>query len=78
MDVLAGQERLASPEMVRARVLKDARRSWSSVDGMELERCVNLAVNGLWTAETRVTSFIPVLALRDVREMLEERAATSA
>ncbi len=74
MDGLPGQERLTSPDMVRARVLKDAQRSMDGVAPAELELYVQVAVSNLWTEQTRVTSFIPVLALRDVREMLERQA----
>jgi len=74
MEGLPGQERLTSPDMVRARVLKDAQRSMTEVEPSELERCVQAAVNSLWTEQTRVTTFIPVLALREVREMLERKA----
>lgn len=78
MDGLPGQERLTSPEMIRARVLKDAKRSHEGVAPADLERCVQVAVNNLWTEQTRVTSFIPVLALRDVREMLARQAPGAA
>ncbi len=74
MEGLPGQERLTSPDMVRARVLKDAQRSLDGVTPSELERYVQVAVSNLWTEQTRVTSFIPVLALREVREMLERQA----
>jgi hypothetical protein len=30
-------------------------------------------VGNLWTEQTRVTTFIPVLALREVREMLDRQ-----
>ena len=74
MEGLPGQERLTSPDMVRARVLRDAQRSLDGIAPAELERCVQVAVSNLWTEQTRVTSFITVLALRDVREMLERQA----
>ncbi len=75
MDRLRGKDGLTSPDMIRARVLKDAQRSLGGVAPADLERCVQIAVSNLWTERTRVTSFIPVLALRDVREMLERQAA---
>ncbi|MBA3417024.1 MAG: hypothetical protein H0U10_17525 [Chloroflexia bacterium] len=74
MDGLPGQERLTSPDMVLARVLKDAQRSMGGVAPAELEQYVQVAVSNLWTEQTRVTSFIPLLALREVREMLERQA----
>ena len=77
MDGLPSQERLTSPDMVRARVLKDAQRSLDGVAPADLERCVQVAVSNLWTEQTRVTTFIPVLALRDVREMLEARRVSA-
>lgn len=77
MDGLPSQERLTSPDTVRARVLKDAQRSLDGVAPADLERCVQAAVSNLWTEQTRVTTFIPVLALRDVREMLEARRVSA-
>jgi len=74
MDGLPGQERLTSPDMVLARVLKDAQRSMGGVAPAELEQYVQVAVSNLWTEQPRVTSFIPLLALREVREMLERQA----
>jgi hypothetical protein len=74
MEGLPGQERLTTPDTVRARVLRDAQRSLSDIEPAELESCVRAAVSALWTEQTRVTTFIPVLALREVREMVKRRA----
>ena len=73
MEGLPGQERLTTPDMVRARVLKDAQRSLHGVTPTELDDCVRRVVGNLWTEQTRVTTFIPVLALREVREMLDRQ-----
>ena len=73
VEGLPGQERLTTPDMVRARVLKDAQRSLHGVARDDLENCVRVVVGNLWTEQTRVTTFIPVLALREVREMIERQ-----
>lgn len=78
MEGLPGQDGFASPDMVRARVLKDAQQSHVGVDSAEIEQCVQTALGSLWTEQTRVTTFIPVLALREVREMLERRAGAAS
>lgn len=64
--------RMPAPAAMTARVMSEARRVYgTSIDDGLLARCVDQAVAGLWTESTKVTTFIPVLALRDVRDMLE-------
>lgn len=78
MVATMGQERAATPEAMRLRVLGEARRAFPDELGeVDLETCVAEAVSGLWTDGTRVTSFIPVLALREVRERLDRRHASA-
>jgi hypothetical protein len=63
----ASQDRAA----ITARVVSDARRLFRDVaDDALLERCVRQTVADLWSGSIRVTSFVPVLALREVREVL--------
>ncbi len=52
------------------KVLADAQRSFADVDGAVLEKNVHEVVSLLWSEAERVTTFIPVLALRDLRERL--------
>ena len=80
METLVGQDRAATPEAMRQRVLGEARRAFANgaVSESDLEHCVAAAVSGLWTERTRVTSFIPVLALREVRTLLEQRQTVSS
>jgi hypothetical protein len=53
------------------KVVADAQRSFAAdVDATLLERQVHEIVAQLWTESTKVTTFIPVLALRDLRERL--------
>lgn len=68
---LPGLERLATPDQLMARVMRDAKRQMVGVAPDALERYVQSAVGSLCTERTRVTTFIPVLALRDVRAMVE-------
>ena len=73
MDEFLGQkDAMASLSAATAHVLGDARRSFGErFDDSVLERCANEAVAGLWQDTIRVKAFVPVLALRQIREMLE-------
>jgi hypothetical protein len=56
---------------VSEKVIADAQRSFAAhVDATLLERQVHEIVALLWTESTKVTTFIPVLALRDLRARL--------
>jgi hypothetical protein len=74
MEAVLGQERAATPEAMRLRVLGEARRAFADrvVSEADLESCVSQVVDGLWTERTRVTAFIPVLAMREVRALLDQ------
>jgi uncharacterized protein (DUF952 family) len=68
LDSVDGAVTLTS---VAARVMADARRSFAAdVDLAILEHETHDVVSRLWTESTKVTTFIPVLALRDLRERL--------
>lgn len=54
-----------------ARVFADAERAFGGqATTVVLERCARDAVADLWVEGIRITSFVPVLALRHVRDML--------
>jgi len=60
-----------SAATVAEKVMADAQRSFAAdVDATLLERQVHEIVSQLWTESTKVTTFIPVLALRDLRDRL--------
>ncbi len=62
-------EQVATLATMSARVLADAQRSFGEeVDATVLEQHVHEVMSLLWTESTKVTSFIPLLALRDLRE----------
>lgn len=71
-----GQEvALNTPTEMAARVFSDAKRAFGDrADDSWLERCANDAVADLWRDSINVTTFVPVLAMRLVREMLEDDA----
>ncbi len=58
-------------EAVISRLQRDARtdRNLEHIPRPELDRLIASAVQGLWT-ESRVTAFVPLLAMRRVREEL--------
>ena len=77
--MVATNEAMSNPVAMTARVLTDAKRAFSDVaDEPLLERCAQEAVADLWGDSIRVRTFVPVLALRQVRDMIEgqSRAAT--
>jgi hypothetical protein len=66
------RDAVATPAAMVERVLTDARRTFGgTTDDELLEQCVRDAVRGLWPDSSKVKTFIPVLALRHVRDMLE-------
>ena len=66
------QESLSSPAAMTDRVLDDARRAFRDVaDAAFLERCAREAVAALWSDSIKVKSFVPLLALREIRDALE-------
>lgn len=71
-------DRPLTREAIEDRVLADARRAFADTPEPVLEGCVRRAVATLWTDDPRVTTFIPVLALREVRALLGTGNAPSA
>lgn len=64
-------ESVATFASVTERVLADALRSFSEeFDRTFLEQEVHDVVSQLWSDTNKVTTFIPVLALRDLRDRL--------
>ena len=78
MDTLLGSaDAFKSEDGVRARVLSEARRTYSQlVDDSFLEDLTARAVDELWTESIKVKSFVPVLALRRIRDMIESQEST--
>jgi hypothetical protein len=66
-------ESISTFASVADRVLTDAQRSFGArLDAAMLEKEVHDVLSGLWSESTRVTTFIPVLALRELRDRLGE------
>jgi hypothetical protein len=62
----------ATAEAVIARVLTDARRSYGDkIDPELLSIWAESAVTELWGDSVKVTTFLPVLAMRRIREVAE-------
>ena len=59
--------------LVTERILDEVRRTYDGFDGAYLERVVHEAVADLWTDSIQVTTFVPVLAMRQIRDVLEAR-----
>ena len=73
MDSLLGQsDSVKTPAAMTARVFADAKRAFSGkADEAVLERMAGDAVDELCRGSIKVTTFVPVLAMRRVRELLE-------
>ena len=65
------------PVLVTERVLDEARRAFSNLDAAVLERVVAEAVAEVWGDSIQVTRFVPVLAMRRIRESVETLVAPS-
>ncbi|MFL5760172.1 MAG: hypothetical protein ACJ789_10555 [Thermomicrobiales bacterium] len=70
--LLGDSDALKTQGAASARVLADARRSYSEVvDDSFLEAWSHRAVDELWSESIKVKNFVPVLALRRIREVVE-------
>jgi hypothetical protein len=78
MDSLLGQsESVRTPAAMTARVFADAKRAFSGLaDEAMLERFAGDAIDELCRGSIKVTTFVPVLAMRRVRDLLEAGPAT--
>jgi hypothetical protein len=72
-EYLGQQEGLDDPALVVERVLDEVRRAFDGFDPSFLERVTREAVDELWGESIRVTSFVPVLAMRQIRERIALR-----
>ena len=77
MESLLGRsDSVRTPAAMIARVLADAKRTFRDVtDEAFLERIAREAVDELCRDSIKVTSFIPVLAMRRVRDRLAQGSA---
>lgn len=70
-DLRAANAASVDQVAMTARVYADAERAFGGqATAVVLERCARDAVADLWVEGIRITSFVPVLALRHVRDML--------
>lgn len=75
VTTMAESEAAPTPATMAKRVLKDARRTFGEdVNASDLERFAAAAVADLWRDSIKVTTFVPVLALRQIREMVNDRS----
>ncbi len=66
-------------QMISARVLAECRKTYgSTIDDTTLELWVTSVVSSLLDERTRVTQFVPVLAMRDIRERANQYISGSA
>lgn len=65
-------------QVISTRVLSESRRTYSAlVDDATLQRWVTETVASLLTEHTSVTTFVPVLAMRDIRVLVERYQISS-
>ena len=68
-------ENALSVDSVANRLVKDAKRDLgSAADDRFLEQCAWEAVRDVWHDEVKVTTFVPVLAMRRMREIVSVRS----
>lgn len=79
MSMLLGQrESTRTPASMADRVAADAKRAFSNrVDQVVIDRYVQQAVGELSLETVKVTTFVPVLAMRRVRELIESSTVTT-
>jgi hypothetical protein len=67
------QQAIGTPDAARARVSADAfARYGASAESREwLEAIVRQAVDEIWSDDLRIRTYVPVLAMRRVRELIE-------
>ncbi len=66
-------------QAINARVLAECRRTYGTVaDDITLQSWVSSVLSGLLTNETRVTQFVPVLAMREIREFANSHVSSKA
>jgi hypothetical protein len=71
---LGHQDGLDDLLLVTERVLDEVRRTFDGLDERYLERVTREVVADLWGNSIRVTTFVPVLAMREIRSVLERGA----
>jgi hypothetical protein len=73
MDLTETNEQAPDWALMSDRVVADAKRLYGSlVNDVVLEQRAREATAEIWTDSIKVTHFVPVLALRRVREQLAE------
>ena len=66
-------------QTISARVLAESRRTYGTlVDDLTIQAWVSSALSTLLTDQTRVTQFVTVLAMRDIRERASRHASPEA
>ncbi|MEZ4506425.1 MAG: hypothetical protein R2848_11455 [Thermomicrobiales bacterium] len=66
-------------QAIRARVLAECRRTYGAVaDDLTIQSWVSLVLGRLLTEQTRVTQFVHVLAMRDIREIANRHVSSEA
>ena len=66
-------------QTISARVLAESRRTYGTlVDDVTIQFWVSSALSTLLTEKTRVTQFVPLLAMRDIRERANGHVSTEA
>lgn len=77
MDTLLGQQdSLRTADAATRRITIDAKRAFDGVaDEAVLEQLARDAVEELWQDSIKVTTFVPVLAMRRIREVVDAQEA---
>jgi hypothetical protein len=79
MEELRPPSYARTAQVITTRVLSESRRAYGAiVDDSTLQDWVTATLGALMNEQTRVTTFVPVLAMRDIRVLVEQYQVTSA
>ena len=78
MEELRPPSYARTAQVITTRVLSESRRAYGSiVDDSTLQAWVTVTLSSLLNEQTRVTTFVPLLAMRDIRILVEQYQVTS-
>jgi uncharacterized protein YpbB len=73
MEILTTSSHVKTVQVMHARVLADSRHAYGAVvDDTTLQLWVSNVLASLLTEHTRVTTFVPVLAMREIQRLVEQ------
>lgn len=73
MEELRPPSYARTAQVITTRVMSESRRAYGAiVDDLTLQDWVTAILESLMNEQTRVTTFVPLLAMRDIRILVEQ------